>query len=95
MISSQSKQKKKLKKKKMKKKEQCEASPKISTGNIRKSGIRIVFHVSYVCVYALHDRIVKSGAHTNFTIPQSMCTPVAFSPMKLTLLVVASLVALS
>lgn len=48
-----------------------------------------------VCVYAMHDWIVKSGAHTNFTIPQSMCTPVAFSPMKLTLLVVASLVALS
>ena len=53
VISSQSKQKKKLKKKKKKKKKQCEASPKISTGNIRKSGIlsRIVcvcMHVAWL-----------------------------------------------
>lgn len=50
MISSQSKQKKKPKKK-MKEKEQYEASPKISTGNIRKSGIlsRIVCVCVCVC----------------------------------------------
>lgn len=50
MISSQSKQKKKQKKK-MKEKEQYEASPKISTGNIRKSGIlsRIVCVCVCVC----------------------------------------------
>lgn len=47
MISSQLKQKKKPKKK-TKKKEQCEASPKISTGNIRKSGI--LSRIVCVCV---------------------------------------------
>lgn len=49
MISLQSKQKKKKpKRNEKKKKEQCKASPKISIGNIRKSGI-LEFLESCVC----------------------------------------------